>query len=275
MLSPSDWGLLSQAERDAAYDNTAAVANVREIQDGRHARSAQFRAERPGHLDIAYAEGERCKWDLFPGADPAAPVMVFIHGGYWQRGGRESASVVARGLMAHGWSAAFVGYPLTPSVTMGGIIESLHKAFDWLAAEGANHGIAGRIVVAGSSAGGHLTAMMLGHAAVHAGLAISGLFELGPIRDTYLNKALRLGDEDVATFSPMRLPVVKKPLAIAYGTEELPALVANSRHFHGRRAEAHQEGALIPVPRANHFSILDGLEDPKGVLTRQMLELAR
>jgi dienelactone hydrolase len=123
-------------------------------------------------------------------------------------------------------------------------------------------------VLSGWSAGAHLTAMCLGHPLVKAGLAISGVFELGPLRDTYLNEKLRLTDEETATLSPMRLPPVNKPLAIAYGTAELPALVADSRDLHARRSAAHMPGPLVPVPGANHFTILHELRDQDGLLTR-------
>jgi dienelactone hydrolase len=121
-------------------------------------------------------------------------------------------------------------------------------------------------VVSGWSAGGHLTAMALAHPRVAAGLAISGVFELAPIRDTYLDEKLRLTDEEVATLSPLRLPVVQKPLAIAYGTNELPALVADSRDLHARRSAAGAPGALLPIAGADHFTILEELRRPDGAL---------
>ena len=99
---------------------------------------------------------------------------------------------------------------------------------------------------------------------------ISGLFELGPIKDTYLNEKLQLTDDEAAVLSPLRLPMVEKPLAIAYGTAELPALIADSRTFHERRAAAHLPGALIPVPNADHFTIVHELRDATGILTRHL-----
>jgi hypothetical protein len=121
-------------------------------------------------------------------------------------------------------------------------------------------------VVSGWSAGGHLTAMALSHRCVAAGLAISGVFELAPIRETYLNEKLCLTDDEVATLSPLRLPVVQKPLAIAYGTNELPALVTDSRDLHGRRSAAGAPGPLLPIAGADHFSILEELRRPDGAL---------
>ena len=120
------------------------------------------------------------------------------------------------------------------------------------------------------SAGGHLTALCLGHRLVAAGLAISGIFELGPLRDTYLNEKLRLTDQEIVALSPVRLPMVHKPLAITYGTAELSPLVSDSRDLHAMRSAQHQPGVLIPVAGANHFTIVHELRDADGILTRQL-----
>jgi arylformamidase len=183
------------------------------------------------------------------------------------------ANVIA-GPYAHGWAAALPGYTLAPDATLTEITAEIHGALDWLAEHGPSHGIAGPVVLSGWSAGGHLTAMALGHRRVVAGLSISGVFELGPLRDTYLNEKLRLTDEEILSLSPLRLPEVNKPLAIAYGTAELPPLVSDSRDLHAMRAAAHAPGPLLPVSRANHFTIMHELHDAEGMLTRQLPLLA-
>ena len=116
--------------------------------------------------------------------------------------------------------------------------------------------------------------MSFGHTAVHAALAISGVYELGPIRDTYLNEKARITDEEIATLSPLRLPVGPKELAIAYGSNEVPPIVNDSRALHQHRASAHAPGALIPVPGMDHFTTLDSLKHADGMLTRVLLGLA-
>jgi acetyl esterase/lipase len=265
-----DWGSMSHAERDAAYNNTAAVAQSAVLNGAREIASAAFRAAHPLHLDLRYGPRERNLWDLFPTSNPDAPCLVFIHGGYWQRNHKDMFASVIAGAQTMGWAAALPGYTLAPDVSLTDIVAETNAALDWLAANGPKHGIAGPIVLSGWSAGGHLTAMCLDHPAVTAGLAISGVFELGPIRDTYLNEKLRLTDEEIAALSPLRLPPVAKPLAIAYGTAELPPLVGDSRALHALRAAAHQPGALIPVAGADHFTIVHELRDSDGLLTRQL-----
>lgn len=274
MADSMNWGERDRAARDAAYNNTAHVADSAALIAAREQRSAAFRAAHPQGLDIVYGPGARQRWDLFPAREAGAPCLVFIHGGYWQRNSRETFACLMQGVRARGWSAALPGYTLAPDASLTEIVAEIGQALDWLAAHGPAHGIAGPVILSGWSAGGHLTAMGLSHPLVTAGLAISGVFELGPLRDTYLNEKLSLGDAEVASLSPLRLPVVAKPLLVAHGTAELPALVDNSRRFHAYRADAHAPGALLPVPRANHFTILDELERPDGLLTRQLMLLA-
>ena len=265
-----DWGSLSRAERDAAYDNIAAVANSAALNAAREADAAAFRACHSGHLDLRYGPGERNAWDLFPAADPNAPCLVFIHGGYWQRNSREQFAGLIAGPHAMGWSAAIPGYTLAPDASLTEIAAEIAAALDWLGAHGPAHGISGPVVLSGWSAGGHLTAYCLGHPLVRAGLAISGIFELGPLRDTMLNERLRLTDVEIATLSPLRLPMTGKPLAIAYGTAELPPLVSDSRALHARRSQAHLPGPLLPVPGGDHFTIVHALRDRDGMLTRAL-----
>lgn len=262
------WALLTQAERDAAYDNNAAVANSAALVDERNRLSAIFRDRAGAKLDLPYAPGERTKWDLYPAADPGAPCLVFIHGGYWQRNSREYFAMVAEGVVAHGWSAALPSHTLAPDASLTQIVGEIRASLDWLAAHGPERGIAGPVILSGWSAGGHLVAMALDHPLVKAGLAISGIYELGPLRDTKFNGALKLTEAEIATLSPLRLDVVQKPLAIAYGSAEVPALVEDSRLFHAKRAAAHAPGALVPVPGEDHFTLLDHLRRPDGALVK-------
>ncbi|MDX6389633.1 MAG: arylformamidase [Streptosporangiaceae bacterium] len=264
------WGTLSQAERDAAYNNSAAVADSPVLNAAREVASTVFRTTNPLHLDLRYGARERNTWDLFPVADPDAPCIVFIHGGYWQRNSKDQFANLIAGPHARGWAAALPGYTLAPDASLTEIVAEINAALDWLAAHGPAHGINGPVVLSGWSAGGHLTAMCLGHPLVKAGLAISGIFELGPVRDTYLNEKLRLTEQEIVALSPMRLKPVGKPLAFAYGTAELPPLISDSRDLHALRSAAHLPGALIPAPRANHFTIVHELRDVDGLLTRHL-----
>ncbi|MGQ3674924.1 alpha/beta hydrolase [Xanthobacter sp. TB0139] len=267
------WDTLSQPQRDAAYNNNAAVANSPQWVAARDVAAEAFRAAHPAGLDTPYGPHERQKLDLFPAKNPSAPCLVFIHGGYWQKNSREVFAHYAEGLMTHGWSVAMAGYRLAPGARLSESVSDIGKALDFLASVGAEHGIAGPLVIAGWSAGAQLAVMHLHHPAVMAGLAISGVYELAPIRDTFLNAALDLSSTEIASLSPLRLRQSHSPLIVAYGTAEVPALVHDSRALSARRVEAGAPGALLPIPGADHFSILEQLRQPEGLLTRAVLDL--
>ena len=267
LLDPRlNWATLSQAERDAAYDNNAAVKNSAALIAERNQMSETLRASRKSFLDMPYGDRERTKIDLYPAADKTAPCLVFLHGGYWQRNSRDVFAMLVEGVAAHGWSVAIPGYSLAPDASLTEIVTEISRSLDWLAQNGESYGISGPVVLSGWSAGAHLVAMALDHPRVTAGLAISGVYDLAPIRDTGLNNALKLTDQEIAQLSPLRLPAVHKRLDIAYGTAELPALVFDSIQLHEARMAAGAPGKLFPIEGADHFSILSELRRPDGAL---------
>lgn len=271
---PTGWERMSQAERNAAYNNTGAVANVAALHAARTAASEVTRARPGAVLDLAYGPGPRNRIDLFPAREAAAPCLVFIHGGYWQMNSKESFACLGEGVRAHGWSAAFPGYTLAPEATLAEIIAEIDAALSFLAERGPDHGAAGPLIVSGWSAGGHLAALALEHPHVRAGLSISGLHELAPLRDTYLNERLHLSAEEIVALSPLRRPVVPKPLTIAHGTAELPALIENSRAFFDYRRAAGAPGEMVAVEGRNHFTILPEMQSADGQLTAALLRLS-
>jgi arylformamidase len=181
---------------------------------------------------------------------------VYIHGGYWQTRSKEIYSVLAEGPIAHGINVALIGYTLAPEKRMDGIVAEVHAALDFLGKRFE------AIAVSGWSAGGHLTAMAMPHAAVRAGVAVSGLYDLEPIRHTYLNEKLRLDEAEARRNSPIHLPGTGKPLVVAYGAAELPELQRQSRDY----AVAHRL-RLEALEGHNHFTILEELASPEGKLT--------
>lgn len=267
------WDSLDAAARGACYDNNAGVPDSAAQVAARNAASAAYRTAHPAGLDIPYAEGARTAFDLYPATDALAPCLVFVHGGYWQRNARSDFACFAEGLNAAGWAVAMPGYTLAPEANLAGIVAEIAASLDWLAEHGPARGIGGPIILAGWSAGAQLAALNLGHPAVVAGLAISGVYDLAPIRETYLNEKLGLTDDAIETLSPLRLPVTAKPMTLAYGSCELPALVHDARNFHALRSAGHAPGALLPVPGADHFSILDGFRRPDGLLVRAARDL--
>ena len=240
----------------------------------RNQASEKLRASRNSFLDVPYGDRERTKIDLYPADSMTAPCLVFLHGGYWQRNSRELFAMLVEGVAAHGWSVAIPGYSLAPDTSLTEIVTEISRSLDWLAQNGGSYGISGPVVLSGWSAGAHLVAMALEHPRVTAGLAISGVYDLAPIRDTGLNNALELTDQEIARLSPLRLPAVHKQLDIAYGTAELPALVFDSIQLHEARMAAGAPGNLFPIEGADHFSILGELRRPDGALVDIARKLA-
>ena len=152
----------------------------------------------PAHIDLRYGPRERNRIDFLKAADKA-PTLLFIHGGYWQARAKEVFTVVAEGPMAHGINVALIGYTLAPDATLDQIVAEIHAGIDFLTGQlpalgAANEGI----VVSGWSAGGHLTSMSLSHPKVRAGMAISGIYDLEPIRHSYLQEKLKADEGDRA-----------------------------------------------------------------------------
>ena len=271
---PENWATMNRAQRDAAYNNNAAVPEGNGIIDRFNADSVPIRKRAAKTIDLAYGPKPRNRIDLFPGDSAGAPCLVFIHGGYWQSRSRESFACLMDGIRATGMAAALPSYTLAPDANLREILDEIIAALEWLTREGGKHGVAGPLIVSGWSAGGHLAARVLGHDAVRAGLAISGIFELGPLRDTYVDEKLKLTDEQVESLSPLRGPAIEKPLALAYGTAELSTFVENARTFHAYRSALHLPGALIPVPKANHFTVLEALRSKDGPIAQAAVDLA-
>ena len=266
---------MDQAALDAAYNNTAAVADSSRILADWELRSAEIAARYPQHLDLRYGQRERNRIDFFPAARTGAPVLVFIHGGYWQMRAKETFRFLVAGPLAHGISVASIGYTLAPEASLHEIVDEVMTAITWTAERAADLGAdAARIYVSGWSAGGHLTAMSLGHPAVRGGLAISGIFDLEPIRLSFLNEKLGLDANDVAHLSPLfDAARLTQPLMVAYGTHELPELQRQSLDYRKARADAGLPGRVVALPERNHFTILEELASAEGALTQLVLEL--
>lgn len=259
---------------DAAYNNSLAVSNSAELMGDFDVLSERIRRMPEARTGLRYGPAARNLIDYFPAREPG-PVLVFIHGGYWQMRAKESFSFVAQGPLAQGVHVALVGYTLAPDASLADIVKEVRDAVAWLHAHVA--GLGGdphRIVVSGWSAGGHLAAMCLDEPGVVGGLAISGIYDLAPIQLSYLNEKLGLTLEDVKALSPALLPLSAKPLVIAYGDAELPELQNQSRRFFNQRTEAGKPGRLLAPPGVNHFTVLKDWSDSASALVLAVKALA-
>jgi acetyl esterase/lipase len=164
---------MDRAQLDAAYNNSAAVPERDAIVAGWAARSARVRRECAGHFDLAYGDTPRERLDLFLAADPKAPTLAFIHGGYWQINDlvKENFAFFAEGVLPLGINLAVIEYTLAPAARLDRIVAEVRRSVRWLAEHLGEYGAdPNRLYVSGHSAGGHLTAMTMPLAEVCGGL---------------------------------------------------------------------------------------------------------
>jgi acetyl esterase/lipase len=276
MFSALDWRTMSQEERDRGFNNGVAVPESVAMVAGWEQRSAEMRQRYPDHIDLRYGPRERNRIDFLKARDKA-PTLLFIHGGYWQARAKEVFTIMAEGPMAHGINVALIGYTLAPEASLDQIVAEIHAGIDFLANQLPALGAAtDRIVVSGWSAGGHLTSMALSHPQVKAGMAISGIYDLDPIRHSYLNVKLRLDGPMARRNSPMmQAGGPAEPLSLVVGSAELPLLRKQTADFAGHRARYGLPVTYEEIPSANHFTIMNEMMAPEGRVTtliRQLFE---
>jgi acetyl esterase/lipase len=268
-----DWRKMSQQERDLGLNNGVAVAGSTDIVAGWDRLSAEMRRRYPAHLDLRYGPRERNRIDFLKVRDEA-PTLLFIHGGYWQNRAKETFALFAEGPLAYGINVALIGYTLAPEATLDQIVAEIHAGIDHLAGQLPALGDTKGIVVSGWSAGGHLTAMALSNPHVKAGMAISGIYDLEPIRHSYLNDKLRLDEAMSRRNSPMMAAGgAMKPLSLVVGSAELPLLRKQTADFAGHRAKYGLPVTYEEIPGADHFTIMNELASPSGRITTLIRQL--
>jgi arylformamidase len=270
-----DWRSLDKAALDIGYNNGAAVANSAAIVGAWEQQSAALRARGDAVLDLAYGPQPRNRIDFIRSGAPDAPTLAFIHGGYWQMRAKENFTFLADGPLSIGMNVAFIGYTLAPTASMDQIVGEIRQALDWLAAQlPALGGNAEKLLVSGWSAGAHLTVMTMDHPAVRGCLAISGIYDLEPIRHCYVNDKLGLDEAAAQRNSPMLMrPSRHVPLAVVVGGAELPLMVQQSTDYAQALAQQGRPVRFREIPGADHFSILDEMAKSDGAIVEMLREL--
>ena len=263
---------------DAEYNNRAKVKDAMDWIARYGAASARARAELPMRFDVPYGTHHAERVDIFLAAGPGpAPVHVFIHGGYWHRLDKADFSFVARAFREA--ATVVVNYALVPTVDLDEQVRQVRASVAWVHANARSFGgDPARITVSGHSAGGHLVAMLLATEwsrfgapadVIKAGCALSGLYDLEPIRLCYLNDVLGLTPEAARRNSPVHLkPTGRAPLVLTVGADEGPEY---HRQTNDLAATWRAHGASIDIVDAsglNHFSIVAKLERPDSALAR-------
>ncbi len=263
---------------EVEYNNRARVPENPAIIAGWSRDAAAYRAAHQPKV-IPYGAGERNRIDLFSG-DGAGPIVVFIHGGYWQALDGSFFSHLAAGLNAHGIDVAVPSYDLCPAVSIADIIGEMRAAARELAMLGRP------LVVSGHSAGGHLAACMLAtdwrafDASLPADLvtsayAISGLFDLRPLVKTSINTALKLDDASAKAVSPLFWQAPSQgTLDAVVGGDESDEYFRQSRSIVDAWNAAGIATRFATIAGANHFTAIAPLADINSPMTLRLKQLA-
>jgi arylformamidase len=269
------------------YNNRARVPNNEQLHAAHVAESERIRRQARCVLDQSYGSSPNEKFDLFPAGKPGGPLLVFIHGGYWRSRSRTEYAWLTPAYVAQGVNVALIDYDLAPAVSIDTIVLQTLRALEclWRSAEAHRYDDS-RIFVAGHSAGGHLTAMALSARwpawdpdlpadLVKGGVAISGIYDLEPIRHaSFLNTDLHLEAQSAFRLSPAWMaPATHAPLLTCVGGDESDEFKRQNALLGERWSKALR--ADIPAPGRNHFTVLDALADPTHALFRRTLALCQ
>lgn len=270
---------------NAQYDNRARVPEHAAIFERWREASRLARAQARCTLDVAYGDTPAERLDVFPAAAPGAPILVFIHGGYWRALDKADHSFVAPSFVADGAAVLVPNHALCPAVAIEDIALQLTRVVAWAARHaGEFNGDPARIALVGHSAGAHLAAMLLccrwkevdaelPLLPVQGALGISGVYDLEPVRlAPFLGPDLRLTPASVRRLSPAYFPRPRRPLYAVVGGDESAEFLRQNQLIRDQWGPT-----AVPVCETlvgeHHFSILRRLADPAGRLHDLALRL--
>ncbi|WP_426954845.1 alpha/beta hydrolase [Muricoccus radiodurans] len=276
-MTPTYRGM-DPAMLDVQYNARATTPNVLDILAEYRARTDAAKAALRWTTE-RYGPTEPERLDVYTAATPGpAPVLVFLHGGYWRALDAADSGSMAPGFTASGICVVAVNYTLAPKASLDRIVEECRRALDWVRANIAWHGgDPSRLHLAGSSAGGHLAAMLLADGGVRGATLLSGLFDLTPIPHTHINAWMQLDAEAAARNSPALLPLPSGlPVILAHGDTETAEFKRQTNHFAAELAAAGNEVTVVPPrPGSNHFDLLFDFGEPGNPLFEATLRTIR
>lgn len=280
------WAGLTPEEHEYQYNPQKSVPDFATHRARREAPNAAARAHLKAHTDLAYGDHPLHTLDVYPAAQPNAPVHIFIHGGYWRAQDKQNYAFLAEPLVQHGICTVIINYALCPSVTLDGVVDSALRAFEWVVRNISHYGgDPARISLSGHSAGAHLgaaviatdwTAHGLPTDCLKAAVLISGVYDPTPAQHTTVNADIRLTPEVIARHNYEKHPPRQRcPIWIIAGGREPWQFIDQSYRYAHHLHRAGRDPAVIVSPGFHHFDILDQYLDADSDVMRSILAATR
>ena len=267
-------------EMESHFNPRAVLPDVDGLIAERSAKSAETRERLANHRNLAYGDSDRQVVDIFPAAQPNAPVNVYIHGGYWRAVSKDDVSQLAEHFHKKGVTSVLLEYDLCPNVTLTDIVRQTRAGLAWTYRNIADYGgDPERIYISGSSAGGHLVAMMLAHDwekdegipndFIKGSVAITGVMDTDPVLHVTPNDQICLTPELARENNPMlNPPKVHSPLVIVVGGDEPDGWRQMSKDYYemcksrGVPCEYHE------IPGSHHFSVTEAVGEAGSLMEK-------
>jgi arylformamidase len=276
-----------KAALEREYNPASRIDNAAALQEKRRTASAKARASLRCSLDVPYGPSEGETLDIFFASQNNAPIQIFFHGGSWRAQDKANYSFLAEPFVKENVICLVVNYSLCPVVSLDEIVRQTRASIAWAYANARIFGgDPNRISVYGHSAGAHLAVRALEtnwsefrripDDVIKSAIAISGIYDLEPIRLTATNNDVRLDSECVLRNSPILHPPRRRvPLLLACGTTDNDEFKRQTRDYGSALRQKNYECEILDVEGANHFTILDHLADGQSQLGRRMLEITK
>ena len=276
-----------QAELDREYSPSSRIDNINVFLDAyaSTSRKVRIKATNEGSClqNLAYGSQKDERLDLYlPSTTAGAPLHIFIHGGYWRALSKDDSAFAAPMFQQEGSFFAALDYTLAPNATLTQIVRQNRRAISWLFDNADNWGFdRNRIYLSGSSAGAHLAIMMLMTNWSEYGLpqdvikgvsAVSGIYDLEPIRLSYVNEPLGMTCKEAAENSPMGNKIRNHcPIVLAYGDNETGEFKRQTNEYRDFLLRSGETVSFREIRNRNHFDVIMDLMHSDTWLGRQVL----
>jgi len=275
-----------EGEIEFQYNPRVSVPEYPQLAKQRSEESRKARAALKSWLNVPYGNSSRQVLDIYPAAKPNAPVLLYIHGGYWRSGSKDDNCYFAPTFVQRGATVVLTEYDLCPTVTVTDIVRQTRSAIAWVYRNISQYGgDPSKLYISGHSAGGHLVALALAHDWEKEGLprdiikgatATSGVYDLDMVMHVSVNDEIRMTPDIARENNPfLRPPLPVCPMIIAVGGAEPKGWQQMSQDFFKLCKEHGVDCDYLEIPGANHYTLSHHLANPQSSLSQAMFNQMR